>query len=245
MKMTSIIIPTLNEREILSNCIHSIQQFTKVPYEIIVVDNGSNDGTLEYCREQGITFISNADNRGFPAACNMGLKVACGDALLLLNNDVIVTHRWLTNMLHCLYSSKDIGIVGPLSNYASGKQQFDAGYRNIDQYHEMAWHFNRPDHKKWIQVERIVGFCMLFKRELLDQIGYLDERFYPGHYEDDDFCYRARNAGYRLMIAGDVFIHHYGSVSFRKQHREGLDHIIAQNYQKFIEKWGVNPHEFI
>ncbi|KKO54276.1 glycosyltransferase family 2 protein [Paenibacillus sp. DMB20] len=242
MRLTSIIIPTYNGRELLKDCIYSIKKYTDKPYEIIVVDNGSTDGTADVCRQEGITFISLAGNAGFPAACNKGLRIATGDSLLLLNNDVIVSRNWLTNMLGCLYSSPEIGIVGPLTNYASGKQQIDMPYTNVD---DMAHQLNESDAQKWLQVDRLVGFCFLFKRQLLERIGFLDERFSPGHFEDDDYCHRARNAGYTFRIAGDVFIYHRGSASFGKQGTSEIKNLIERNRQKFIDKWGIDPTIYV
>lgn len=242
MKKTSIIIPTYNGKELLKDCIYSIKQHTEEPYEIIVVDNGSTDGTVDICRQEQVTFISLASNTGFPAACNMGLKIASGNTLLLLNNDVIVSRNWLKNMLTCLYSRENIGIVGPLTNYASGKQQIDMPYTDLE---EMADQLNEPDAEKWMQVERIVGLCFLFKRQLMEQIGLLDERFSPGHFEDDDYCFRASNAGYELRIAGDVFIFHHGSASFGQQDESKVKDLVDSNRHKFIEKWGFDPAIYV
>jgi GT2 family glycosyltransferase len=91
------------------------------------------------------------------------LRIASGDALLLLNNDTIVTPGWLDNMLRSLYSAVDIGIVGPMTNYASGKQQIAEPFTDID---DMALRMNAPDDGKWLEVQRIAGFCLLFKREV-------------------------------------------------------------------------------
>jgi GT2 family glycosyltransferase len=238
----SIIIPSFNGRQLLEDCIYSIKQYTDIPYEIIVVDNGSNDGTTDFCRQEGIIFVSLPENKGFPAACNIGLKVASGDTLLLLNNDVLVTPHLLSNMMNCLYSSEDIGIVGPLTNYASGKQQIEMPFDNTT---DVAEQFNQINREKWQPVERIVGLCFLFKRELMERNGLLDEQFTPGHYEDDDYCYRARLAGYRLMIACDAFIYHLGSSSFGKQDQQAVKDLLARNHQKFMDKWGVDPILFI
>lgn len=238
MTMTSIIIPTYNECDMLAQCIYSIKKHTNVPYEIIVVDNGSTDRTLELCQNEAVTFILLPGNLGFPVACNIGLKVASGDALLLLNNDVLVASNWLTNMLACLESHEKIGVVGPYSNYVSGQQMLNIPFTNLD---DMAAKLNRPNAKKWIKTDRIVGLCFLFKRKLMDDIGLLDEQFSPGHYEDDDYCLRASLAGYQNMIAGDVFIYHHGSVSFNKQGDAQVNHLIATNRQKFLNKWGFVP----
>ena len=245
MKLTSIVIPTYNALPLLDECIRSVRAHTYQPYEIIVVDNGSTDGTPEYCRQREITFISLPENRGFPQACNLGMTIASGDALLLLNNDVVVSHNWLANMLNCLYSADDIGIVGPTTNFASGKQQVATDYGTVEQFHRVAEKANVPDPGKWRQVNRLIGFCFLFRREVMERVGLLDERFTPGHYEDDDYCYRARMAGYRLMIAGDVLVHHHGSASFRKQDPRQVEELVKTNHRKFVEKWGFDPTIYI
>jgi GT2 family glycosyltransferase len=242
---TSIVIPSFNGKHLLEECVQSIKSYTNTPFEIIVVDNGSTDGTVQYCIKQKINFISLPDNRGFPIACNLGLKIASGDTLLLLNNDVVVSHLWLSNLQNCLFSREDVGIVGPLTNFASGKQQVNAAYDNMEQFHKKSVLWNYPDPLLWQPVNRLVGFCFMFKRDLMEKIGYLDERFSPGHYEDDDYCYRARQAGYTLKIAGDVRVHHHGSASFNKQPAEKIKELIDVNHQKFIDKWGEDPLKFI
>lgn len=245
MTLTSIIIPTYNALPLLQSCIESIRAHTLQPYEIIVVDNASTDGTDAYCRMNGITFISLPENRGFPAACNMGLLLASGDELLLLNNDVVVSREWLANLKRALYSAPNIGIVGPVTNYASGRQQVKTEYEGLTAFHKAAELFNFPDPSKWIEVRRLVGLCFLFKRELLTSVGLLDERFSPGHYEDDDYCYRAKLRGYRLLIAGDCLVHHEGSASFRQVYNTGLQALVERNRLVFMEKWNVDPAKFI
>jgi GT2 family glycosyltransferase len=242
MQMTSIIIPNYNGLQWLAPCVQSIQQHTPTPYEIIVIDNGSKDGSVEYCLDLKLRLVSLPFNRGFPTACNIGLRVASGDALLLLNNDTLMTSGGLANMLRCLYSREDIGIVGPMTNYASGKQKIEEPYTSLE---DMSMRMNLPDSSKWHEAERIVGLCFLFRRELMDRIGLLDERFSPGHYEDDDYCYRARQAGYKLMIAGDSFLFHHGSGSFQREDEQAVKQLIKTNYHKFMEKWSVDPHLFI
>jgi GT2 family glycosyltransferase len=243
--LTSIIIPTHNGLHLLRDCVQAVRQFTEESYELIVVDNASQDGTLEYCAEQGIYIVSLPYNRGFPAACNYGLRLARGDCLVLLNNDVIVSHHWLSNMLNCLESEPERGIVGPMTNYVSGLQQSDLEYRDLPEFHRLTESLNLPDPAKWRDVRRLVGFCFAFKRELMDKIGLLDEQFSPGHYEDDDYCYRARLAGYKLTIAGDVHVHHHGSASFKQYAPEQLRQLVEVNHQKFISKWGVDPHRMM
>ncbi|MGZ9585261.1 glycosyltransferase family 2 protein [Paenibacillus marinisediminis] len=243
--VTSIIIPTYNNRSLLNECIRAIRQHTHSPYEIIVVDDGSTDGTVDYCREAGLVFAALPHNSGFPHACNMGMLLATGDVIVLLNNDVIVSARWLENMRAALRENEDVGIVGPITNYASGKQQVVYDYDNLEQFHRIARAINEPDKSKRFRVQRIVGLCFVMRREVIERIGLLDERFSPGHYEDDDYCLRARISGFGIMICGDVLVHHYGSKSFREHGDSALKQLVQRNYNLFIDKWRIDPHQFI
>ncbi|MBP1966984.1 glycosyltransferase family 2 protein [Paenibacillus aceris] len=242
MNATSIIIPTFNEKALLMDCIYSIRLHTQTPYEIIVVDNGSTDGTLDFLIQERVPFVSFHDNKGFPVACNTGMKLAKGSTILLLNNDVLLTPNWLVNMLDCLYHSPDVGIVGPMTNYASGRQKIIEPYTTLE---EMTVNYNEQKKGTYTEVQRLIGFCFLFKREVMDRIGLLDERFSPGHFEDDDYCYRARHAGFKLMMAEDTFIFHHGSASFGKKSKQQFKAIVQRSRDLFIEKWGVDPHQFI
>lgn len=245
MTLTSIIIPTFNGLRLLRPCIESIRVHTGTPYEIIVVDNGSQDGTDEYCRTNKLTFISLPENRGFPVACNLGLQLASGDELLLLNNDVIVSQDWLDNLKNALYSAPDVGIVGPVTNYASGRQRVETAYTDLAGYHAEALAVNTQGSLGWMESRRLVGLCFLFKRELMEAIGLLDERFSPGHFEDDDYCYRARMRGYRLLIAGNCLVHHEGSASFKEVYSSEIQELVMRNRKIFMDKWHVDPVQFI
>lgn len=236
--MTSIVIPTCNGREWLADCIYSIRTHTNTPYEIIVVDNGSADGTWEFLRDERVIFLSSGVNRGFPAACNLGIRLSRGEAVLLLNDDVMVGPNWLELMLECLYREENVGMVGPMTNYASGLQMTADPYTSLL---EMAEAYQRDHRGEQREVNRLVGFCLLMKREVLRTVGLLDERFSPGHFEDDDLCYRARLAGFRLMIAKDTFVYHRGSASFSKQAEDTLRALLETNRNKFMEKWQVDP----
>lgn len=247
MTKTSIIIPTYNAHSLLSACIDSIRCHTMdEQYEMIIVDNGSTDGTAEYCIREKLTFVSLPRNIGFPKACNIGISIASGDQLLLLNNDVICTPHWLSNLTRALSSSPDIGIVGPSTNYVDGVQRVDVSYSSMEQFQQIAALNNSSDHNRWLEVQRVTGICFLFKREVLDRVGLLDEAFSPGHYEDDDYCFRARTEGYKVLVCQDVLLYHEGSASFRASYTsEDIKAIIDRNYQLFINKWHVDPHQFI
>jgi GT2 family glycosyltransferase len=239
---TSIIVLTYNKLEFTQQCIESVRTFTSPSsYELIVVDNASSDGTIAWLRNQAdIRLISNAENRGFPAGCNQGIAAAGGDNILLLNNDTVVTPNWLDNLVTCLYSSERVGAVGPVTNYASYYQAIRVGYQTIAEMHSFAKAYNKSDPRRWEERIKLIGFCMLIRRSVIDEIGLLDEQFSPGHFEDDDYSLRIRRAGYRLFLCVDTFIHHYGSVSFRDD-REGQIALSEVNARKFEAKWGFHP----
>jgi GT2 family glycosyltransferase len=240
--LVSLVILTFNQFEYSKKCVESIRRLTPEPHEIIFVDNGSTDGSLKWLRQivgkaSNYKLIENGKNLGFAKGCNQGIAAASGEYILLLNNDVVVTENWLSGLLECLRCAPEVGIVGPMTNSVSGIQKVaNVGYDTVDKLHEFArsiW--NRYRHRR-ILTRRLVGFCMLFRRDLVDQIGLIDERFGSGNFEDDDFCLRAALGGYQNLIAGDVFIHHYGSASFIGN---GIDHTSAMlgNLRLFNEKW--------
>ena len=241
--VTSIVIVTYNEVEYTRQCLDSIRLVTDEPYELIVVDNGSTDGTVEFLRAiSDVRVILNDTNRGFPAAANQGMALATGKQVLLLNNDVVVTTGWLFRMLRALRSDPSIGLVGPCSNFVSGPQQVEAGYDGIAELDGFAWDWGKGRDGQMIDVRRLVGFCLLIKREVIDAIGQLDERFGIGCFEDDDIlrCLRGdRAAGYRAVIASDSFVHHYGSRTFIGSGVDGGT-LMRENHRRFQDKWSGN-----
>lgn len=245
-KLTSIIILTYNQLKYTKITLDSIRKHTKVPYEIIVVDNASSDGTVEFLKTQKhIRAVFNKENLGFPAGCNQGMEIANGDYVLLLNNDVVVLNSWLEGLIECAESDRKIGIVGPMSNWISGNQlERNVTYKTVSQVHEFAADYRRRNRKQWIDVPRIAGFCMLIKKEVIDEIGGLDAAYGIGNCEDDDFCVRSNLAGFKNVIARDVFIHHFGSRSFMKDGFERFQDGLQEKEKIFLDKWGITPSEW-
>ncbi|WP_432665335.1 bifunctional glycosyltransferase family 2 protein/class I SAM-dependent methyltransferase [Wukongibacter baidiensis] len=241
--LTSIVILTYNQLEYTKLCLKSIREYTdEATYEIIVVDNHSTDGTVQWLQEQeDIKVILNDENLGFPKGCNQGIKIANGDSILLLNNDTIVTRNWLINLRKCLFSHEKIGAVGPVTNVCGHYQRIQIPYRTIDEMHIFAEQYNIISNPvKWDESIMLVGFCLLIKREAVERIGLLDERFTPGNYEDNDYCFRMKKSGYSLKICKDTFIHHFGNVSFNEAPSMFADVLIV-NREKFRDKWGFAP----
>lgn len=237
--LTSIIILTHNQLQYTQECIHSIRKYTvQEDYELIVVDNASTDGTVEWLQMQpDIRLVKNVENVGFPRGCNQGIRKAKGENILLLNNDVVVTEQWLTNLLKCLYAKEDTAAVGPVTNNASYYSSIHTSYGDIQEMQDFAKLYNQSDENKWEERMKLIGFCMLIKKTILDEIGLLDERFTPGNYEDDDLSLRMFEKGYKLYLCRDTFIHHYGSVSW-KEDVFNFSIVLDENNRKFYRKWG-------
>lgn len=242
-ELVSIVIPVYNHFDYTKQCLDSIIEFTGCEYEIIVVDNGSTDGTPEKLKSyEKVKIIRNENNEGFPKAVNQGINAARGNYILILNNDVIVTDGWLERMVEVAQSSQSTGIVGPLSNSVSGVQlDKNAKYESIEQMHSYAARLAIKNKGKVLEFPRVAFLCTLIKKDVINKIGGLDERFSPGNFEDDDFCLRAQIAGFKTVIAQDVFVHHFGSVSFKENGEDEYARRLEVNKQKFIGKWGAGP----
>ena len=242
----SIIILTLNALEYTKRCVESILENTETKYEIIFIDNGSTDGTCSYLskiaeEKNFLKLILNSKNIGFAAGNNQGMEIARGDYILFLNNDVVVTPGWLERLISSADKRKEIGIVGPRSNYVSGKQLVqvvDYDQDSLDGLKRFSEDFANKNRDKASRLLRVVGFCMLVKRAVIDKIGGMDHQYGFGNFEDDDFSIRAALAGFESWMVEDCFVHHFGSRTFigeKIDYRKSL----LQNWKIFKEKWGL------
>ncbi|MFH2070038.1 MAG: glycosyltransferase family 2 protein [Elusimicrobiota bacterium] len=245
-KLTSIIIIAYNGMKYTRECIESFKKHTRLPYELILIDNGSAGGTKRYLKSvKKAKLVLNSENLSFAKAVNIGLKRCRGDYIVLLNNDVVLTDGWLDGMIKCIESNKAIGIVGPCTNAAVG-QQVVPGTKKLKTAVDIqmcAHALKLANPGTYYDVHRVIAFCTLIKREVLDKTGFLDERFNWGGYEDYDYCLRVRQMGYKIMVAGDVFVYHHcgktaGAVPGYEKLRETNRHI-------FIDKWTKKSLEFL
>lgn len=206
---TSIIIPSYNELENVKQCIESINNYTDLPYEIIVVDNNSSDGIKNYLEQLNglVRYQILSHNQGFAGAVNRGLMMAKGTTVLLLSNSAVCTDNWLHNMLNCLQSNPTIGFVGPMSNGMNGSQRLEPNYSSMEDMQEFATLNNKSDPSRWGHAENLSPKCLLFRRSLLEQVGFLDEGCLEEPYVEEDYYIRVRLQGFSFMYAGDAYIH--------------------------------------
>ncbi|NLK23071.1 MAG: glycosyltransferase [Clostridiales bacterium] len=241
----SFIILTYNELEYTKVCIDSIRKYNNPDtYEIIIVDNNSTDGTVEWIKNQkDIKAVFNDDNKGFPKGCNQGISIANkNNDIMLLNNDTVLMTNSMFNMRMGLYSNDNIGATGAVSNNVSNCQMISETFEDFDGYLKFANKNNIPNEMLHEERVKLVGFAMLIKREVLEKTGYLDERFTPGNFEDDDISLRIIMEGYKLLLCKDSYIHHFGSVSFRNV-KGGYNELLEKNNKKFIDKWNFSAYE--
>jgi len=241
-KPVSIIILTWNALDYTKKCVHSIQNHTKYPHEIILVDNASTDGTVEYLRNlvkghSNYKLIENRENRGFAAGNNQGVSAASGEYVMLLNNDVLVSDGWLESLVESLERDEKIGMVGPITNSISGRQQvISIPYADEKGFHEFAQGIRRTYKGRLTPRNRVAGFAVLIKKALYKEVGGLDESFGTGNYEDDDLCLKVSGKGYAIMVDEGVFIHHYRSQTF-VENKINYRNSLSVNGTKFKEKW--------
>ena len=225
----SVCIVTYKARDLLHECLYSLYENTQLPgLEVIVVDNGSLDGVGEMLQQEypAVQFIQNVENAGFTRPMNQALRVASGGYLLQLNPDTLILPNALDQLVGFMESNTEVGICSPkvlnrdhtlqkscrrgepkpwaMISYFLGlsalfpRSKFFSGY-----------HLNYMDENAIHEVAGVSGSCMLIRREVIDQIGYLDERFFA-YQEDADFCFRARQAGWRIYYLPQAQIIHYG-----------------------------------
>lgn len=243
--LASILILCCNQLTFTKMCVESVIHHTRMPYELIFVDNGSVDGTSQYLQQlptragpARVHVIRNEKNLGFPAGCNQAFAAAKGHYLLLLNNDTIVTAGWLEGLIApALHDWPTVGLVGPVSNFASTPQSIPTDYNDIDGIDRFAAKRSSEFCDRVMEARRLTGFCLLLRREVLDSIGGFDERFGLGFFDDDDFCARARAAGFRLLLAMGVFVHHFGSRTFLGLGVDAYQQL-EDNLAIYRDKWG-------
>jgi len=244
----SIIVLTFNALEHTRRCVASLLAHTEARHELIFVDNGSTDGTVDWLGELAraearVQVILNEANLGFAAGNNVGLAAANGDFMLLLNNDTVVTAGWLDRLLRPALDDPRVGLVGPVTNNITGVQKLaKVGYdpRTLDGLDAFAAGHAAANAGRTGTALWIVGFCLLVRREVVERLGGLDEIYGQGNYEDTDYCLRAFLAGFRAVVAQDCFIHHVGSASFDAA---GVDYArqMAGNFEIFRRKWNLDP----
>ncbi len=226
-------------------CLESIVANTPAgAYELIIVDNASHDGTADYlktftAKHANVRLQLNDSNKGYAGGNNDGIRLAQGQNVILLNNDTLVPQGWLESLLRLFAEQAHVGLIGPITNSAGNEQRIELPNLNEKNYEELASAYTKRQQGVWFDTEKLGFFCVAIRLEVTKKIGYLDERFGIGMFEDDDYCVRAKKAGYKLAVVEDCFIYHKGSVSFKKLSTSAYVETFNRNRKYFYKKHDV------
>ncbi|MHB8066844.1 MAG: glycosyltransferase [Desulfobaccales bacterium] len=235
--LSSIIIPVFNNLSLTRQCLESIRENTDLPYEIILVDNGSSDGTKDYLKKMEtagwVRVITNRTNLGFARASNQGADAALGEFLVFLNNDTIVQTGWLKELVACARKNDKIAAVGAKLLFPDNTIQH-AGVAfsgsklvyHIYQYYDK----DHPAVNKEREFQVVTAACVLIKKDLFFAVGAFDEGYRNG-FEDVDLCFKLRDQGYNIVYNPRAVVYHLESKTPGRHDRD------TENSRLFKSKW--------
>jgi hypothetical protein len=238
----SIVMLTWNGLDVTQNCLASIRERTTgVDYQLVVVDNGSTDGTLEWLRAQpDVRLIANSSNAGFTRGNNQGLAIVPPEHdVLLLNNDTIILQEyWLAHLRDVANAHPDYGVVGCTLLRADGTLQHAGTYMPVSNF----WGYQIGGGEPFVgqypgvrEVEGVVGAAMYIRRDCRAAVGGLDEHYFS-YFEDTDYCLRAREAGFKVVCTGGTQIMHLENTS-AKLNKVNWWQMFGAAQQIFLSKW--------
>ena len=222
-KRCDIIIPVLDQLEMTRNCLESIRANTRSPYNVIVIDNNSSQGTKSFLKNfatnnKNFTVVTNDENLGWVRAVNQGIRLSRAPYVCVMNNDtLVVTKDWLRKMIVIAEAEGEIGLVNPTFDVKNKTAAVSA----------------------YVEIDFCRGYCVLIKRAVTERIGGLDEAYGLGYYDDDDFSVRAIRAGFKCVRANGVTVKHLGDSTFSSLYTDSKRGALHEaNKKLFYSKWG-------
>ena len=192
-----------------------------------------------------IRAVLSADNLGFSGGNNLGVRASRGQYIVLLNNDTVVTPGWLGRLVRHLEEDEDMGLVGPVTNGIGNEAYVEVNYEDDESMLVASRQYTSAHFRELLYVDNVAFFAVGFRRSTWERTGELDEGFGLGFFEDDDYCHRVRQAGMRIGIAEDVYVHHELSASFDKLPAGAKQAQFEKSRRRFEEKWGPwVPHRY-
>ena len=246
----SVVVVAYNQWALTERCLASLVQHDDTgTLEIIVVDNASADGTAARLQAwadlapQRRHLVLNDRNLGFGPAVNQGLAAAEGEYLVVLNNDTIVGAGWMRGLRRHFEADPGLGLICPVTNNIGNEAQVALPGRTPHEVFISARRYNFQRSGRLLALPNVAFFCVMMPRRVYEAVGPLDEQFFPGFFEDDDYCLRVREKGWTIGCAEDVFVYHELSASFDAEGAARRAAIFERNKALFEKKWGPwKPH---
>lgn len=229
-----IIIPIWNQPELTKATLESIIRNTEFPHKLILVDNASDDETRKYLEgvsggSKNIFLAKNPENLGFIKAVNKGILASNSGYICVMNNDTLATKGWLNEIIKIFENNPIVGAVNPASN------NFGIFPAKNETIAELAKKL-KADSGKWIELNSCIGFCMVFKRELINKIGLFDEIYGMGNFEDTDYSRKIQRLGLKCVMAKGAYVWHEQNTSFKLLNK--FDESFEKNREIFESRWG-------
>lgn len=237
----SVVIPNYNGKKYLETCMKSLMKQSLKPDEIIIVDNASKDGSIEYIKEEfkdEVILICLNENYGFSKAVNEGIKNSTSEFVALLNNDTELDEKWLEELYKCIKADENIfSCCSKMLRFTERDIIDDAG----DEYTLLGWGNKIGDgrqSKEYEEDKEVFSSCAgaaIYRKSILDEIGLFDEAFFA-YLEDMDISYRARVHGYKNYYASQAKVYHIGSATSGSRHNSFKVKLAARNNIYLIYK---------
>ena len=239
----AIAIASYNSAEITKNLIGSIRATClEGSYEICVADNASEDGIAEWLEQQpDVKLVRNSSNEGFAKASNQAVLLAEKDSdIFFLNNDTILLPNSLFWLRMGLYENETVGATGSVTNNAGNGQKISLQCNSLMEWLQEGTSLNVPIDQPYEKKLMLVGYAMLVRRKVIDEVGMFDTIFGMGNYEDNDLGVRIVQQGYQLILCHNSFVFHYGSMGFRKNTSLNYSELLDMNRKVYKDKWGYD-----
>ena len=240
---TTVIIISYNNFDTTTGpCLESLfKDTTASSFEIIVIDNASQDDTPEKLEQlvngkKNVRLVLNNTNRGFAGGNNDGANIARGEILILLNSDTIVPTGAIGELSRILMDHTEWGMLGPVTNEAGNEQKIFVESRDPKEIIREGERWCAHSRGDCFASARLDFFCVAMRKATYEQLGGLDEQFGPGYYEDTDFSIRAKQRGLTMIFTEDVFIYHRAGKSFSKMGKKFVKKLMRENKEKLIKK---------
>ncbi|WP_420645705.1 glycosyltransferase family 2 protein [Candidatus Leptofilum sp.] len=242
----AVLVLNWNGRSLLESGLPLLLNQTYPNRQIVVVDNGSTDGSIELVQERfpQVKLIQHGENIGFSRALNAGMRQVEADVLVLLNNDVFAEPDWLAEMMRPFYESSEIGIVGSKLLFPDGTIQHLGAELSYPLGHSQHLYYKQD--AMTIQtlpeiqdMAYVTGAALAIHRAVKEKIGLLDGMFHPIYYEEVDYCYRARAAGFQVVVATKSVAIHDESTSMKRLPDVKLQMLHRNRYRFLLKHYSV------